>query len=216
MGSEKKNLQALMTILCGEKLHVLSYLTRGAAKEKNTWKRVRINVTVVIIILAMCREIINDMPLSTRYRPRLGKILLRLRRGWTSIKRRPQFLIRRRWRPTRRYRGRICVRIGRKYRRIGFRRGKPLYRVRRRWRRIIPRRKRKGRRIRRRKYRRFKRKMRRVRRYRRRKRRRIRRIRRYRRRNSPFMIYYRRKTRRIFKWKGRLTFRLGGRRRRIR
>jgi len=185
-------------------------------REKKTWKRVRINFTVVKIMLPLSRKIINVMPLSTRYHPRLGKIFLLLRGRWRSIKRRPQFRIRRRWRPARRYRGRICVRIGQKYRRIGFRRGKPVYRVRRRWRRIIPRRRRKGRRIRRRKYRRFRRKMRRVRRYRRRKRRRIRRIRRYRRRNSPFKIYYRRKTRKIFRWKGRLTFRLGGRRRRIR
>lgn len=154
----------------------------------------------------------------SRYRYRTGRIVIRYGRRWSYVKRRPQFLIRRRWCSTRRYRGKIRVRIGRKYRLIRLIRGRPVYRIRRKWRRIRYRRRkgRKGRRVRRRKYRRYRRKIRRIRRYQRRNRRRIRRIRRYRRRNSPFKIYYRKKTRKIFRWKGKLTFRLGGRRRRIR
>ena len=139
---------------------------------------------------------------------------MRYGRRWHYL-RRIQFLVKHEWRPTRRYRGKIRVLVGRRYRPIRFRRGRPAYRLRRRWRRIFYR-YRKGQRIRHQRRRRFRRKKRRIRRYRRRNRRRIRRLRRHRRRNSPFKIYYRGKTRKIFKWKGRLTFRLGGRRRRIR
>lgn len=149
-----------------------------------------------------------------RYRYRKGRIVLLYGNRWRYL-RRLQFLVRREWRPTKRYRGKIRVLVGGRYRPIRFRRGRPVYRLRKRWRRISYR-YRKGRRPRRQRRRRLRRKMRRTRRYRRRNRRRIRRLRRYRRRSSPFKIYYRGKTRKISRWKGKLTFRLGGRRRRIR
>ena len=153
-----------------------------------------------------------------RYENRRGKISFRYKRRWHYITSRPQFFIRRRWRRVRRYRGKISVRVRQTYRPVKLRRGIPVYRAQKSaWRRISNRRKGgRRRRQRRRKYRRYRRRTRRMRRYRRRERRRVRRIRRLRRRNSPFKIYYRGMTRKIFKWKGKLTFRFLGRRRRIR
>ena len=152
-------------------------------------------------------------------RYRRGKILIRYGKRYRVIRRQPQFLIKRRWRPSRRYRGTSRVKVGRKYRPIRFIRRRLVYRIGKKWRRISYRRRRKGRKRRRqrkRKYRRYRRKIRRIRRNQRRNRRRNRRIRRFRRRNSTLKIYYRKKTRIIYRWKGRLTVRLGGRRRKIR
>lgn len=163
----------------------------------------------------ICCKVTNHVSfLNLRYRNRKGTIALHYGKRWRHL-RRIQFLVKHEWRRTRRYRGKIQVLIGGHYRPIRFRRGRPAYRLRRRWRQITYR-YRKGRRRHRQRRLRFRRKKRRIRRYRRRNRRRIRRLRGYRRRNSPFKIDYRGKTRKIFKWKGRLTFRLGGRRRRIR
>ena len=156
-----------------------------------------------------------SLPVDFRYSNRKGTIVFRYQKRWRYL-RRIQFLVKHEWRRTRRYRGKIRVFVGGRYRLIRFRGGRPAYRVRRRWRRISYRYRKKGQRSRRQRRRRFRRKRRRIRRNRRRNRRRIRRLRRYRRRTTPFKIYYRGKTRKIFKWKGRLTFRLGGRRRRIR
>lgn len=151
-------------------------------------------------------------------RYRNGRIVIRLRRRWRIVRSQPQFLIRRRWLGAKRYKGRITVVIRGRPIRIKFLRGRVYRRKGRRWRRIVYKR-RKGqrrRRRRRRNIRRYRRKLRRIRRRRRRRRRRLRRIRRYRRFTSPLKIYYRGKTRLVYRWKGILTIRLGGQRRRIR
>lgn len=157
---------------------------------------------------------------TCRYRS--GRVLFYYRRKWNRIIRLPQVLVFRRWRTTRRYKGRTSVRLGNRYRRISLRRGRFLFRRNRKWRRLSYR-PRRGRRLRqrrrrrhRRKLRRYRRKLRRIRRLQRRKRRRQRRTRRYRRRTSPLKVYYGKKTRVIYRWKRRLTLRLGGRRRMIR
>lgn len=151
-----------------------------------------------------------------KYKSRKGKISFRFRGRRRYIK--PYIRIKRRWCRIRRRRGRVTVKLRGRYRRFKLIRGIPAFRKGRKWRRIRYRTRisRRRRRQRKRKYRRNLRRLRRLRRYRRRMRRRRRRIRRSRRRNSSFMIYYHRKRRVVFRWKGRLTFRLGGRRRRIR
>ena len=157
---------------------------------------------------------------TCRYRS--GRIIYFYRRKWNRVIRPPQVFVLRRWRTTKRYKGRISVRVGNRYRRIRLRRGRFLFRRNRKWRRLSYR-PRRGRRLRqrrrrrhRRKRRRYRRKLRRIRRIRRRNRRRRRRTRRYRRRTSPLKVYYGKKTRVIYRWKRRLTFRLGGQRRIIR
>ena len=180
--------------------------------------RERFSKDATFFRLGIFIHVFNVQPISPcvfyRYRSRKGRIVLRYRNRWRYLWR-LQFFVRHEWRPTRRYRGKVGVLVRGKYRPIRFRHGKPAYRLRWRWRRITYR-YRKGRRRRHRRRRRLRQKMRRIRRYQRRNRRRKRRLRRYRRRSSPFLIYYRGKTRKIFRWKGKLTFRLGGRRRRIR
>ena len=154
--------------------------------------------------------------LFSRYKSRKGKISFTFKGRRRYIK--PYIRIRKRWCRIRRRRGKITVRVRGRYRRFKLLRGTPAFRKGRKWRRIRYRGRisRRRRHQRRRKYLRKLRKLRRFRRYRRRMRRKRRRIRRSKRLSSSFMIYYRGKRRVVFRWKGRLTFRLGGKRRRIR
>lgn len=146
-----------------------------------------------------------------RYENRTGRLSYWLGKRRRYIRSRPQFLIKRRWRLARRVRGKIRVRVGRGYQRIKVKRGRPLFQARKpTWKRSSYKRK-KSRTLRR-----YMRRTRQLRRDRRRQRRVDRSIRRRRRRISPLKIHYRGKTRKIYKWKGNLTFRLMGRRRKIR
>lgn len=146
-----------------------------------------------------------------RYENRTGRVSYRFRNRRRYITSRPQFLINNRWRRVTQHRGKVSVHFGLRYWRVKVKRGRPIFQARKpTWKRLSYKSKKS------RTFQRYIRRTRRLRRDRRRERRQDRRIRRKRRRISPLKIYYRRKTRKIYKWRGNLTFRLLGRRRKIR
>ena len=72
--------------------------------------------------------------LHFRYENRTGRVSYRLGKRLRYIRSRPQFLIKRRWCHARRYRGKVRVRVGRRYWRVKVKRGRAAYGGKNRWR----------------------------------------------------------------------------------
>lgn len=71
--------------------------------------------------------------LHLRYRNRTGQISFRFGRRRIYIRSRPQFMIKRRWRRVRRYKGKMSVRVGRRYQRVKVMLGRTVFRGHSRW-----------------------------------------------------------------------------------
>ena len=109
-----------------------------------SWKLPEKELSKVCLLSLLCRslpshqitfrKIICVCFCFVRYENRTGRVSYRLGKRRRYIRSRPQFLIRRRWRRARRVKGRMSVRIGRKYRQVKMKGGTVAYGGKSRWR----------------------------------------------------------------------------------